>query len=136
MANWLAGADLVGRRLFGADAGTDAFFAVFNIPNFLRRLFAEGAFAQALVPVLSDYKQHGGDAALRLFIDRAGGTLALALMAVTMIGMLLAPLLILLFAPGFISRGEQYDLALQMLLITMPYVFFIGAVAFAGNDSF
>lgn len=120
-------------RLFGADAATDAFFAVFNIPNFLRRLFAEGAFAQAFVPILSDYKQQGGHAALRSFIDRAGGTLALALTIITIAGMLLAPQLILLFAPGFIGRGEQYDLAVQMLQITLPYLFFIGAVAFAGG---
>lgn len=124
--------ELLIARLFGADAGTDAFFAVFNIPNFLRRLFAEGAFAQAFVPVLSEYKQHSGHAALRLFIDRAGGTLALALLVVTVLGMLLAPLLILLFAPGFASRGGQYDLSVQMLQIILPYVFFIGAVAFAG----
>ncbi|MGR8934784.1 MAG: murein biosynthesis integral membrane protein MurJ [Gammaproteobacteria bacterium] len=120
-------------RIFGADAGTDAFFAVFNVPNLLRRLFAEGAFAQALVPVLSDYKRHGGETALRSFIGRAGGTLAFALVILALVGMLLAPLLTLLFAPGFIGRGEQYDLAVQMLRITMPCVFFIGSVAFAGG---
>lgn len=120
-------------RLFGADAATDAFFAVFNIPNFLRRLFGEGAFAQAFVPVLSDYRQRGGHEALRLFVDRAGGSLALALTALTMAGMLLAPLLILVFAPGFVRQGAQYDLAMRMLQIMLPYMVFIGGVAFAGG---
>jgi hypothetical protein len=83
--------DMLFARLFGADSGTDAFFVAFKIPNFLRRLFAEGAFAQAFVPVLSDYKEQGGKAALRYFIDRTAGTLALILMLTTIIGMLAAP---------------------------------------------
>ena len=125
--------DMLFARIFGADSGTDAFFVAFKIPNFLRRLFAEGAFAQAFVPVLSDYKEQGGKVALRQFIDRTAGTLALVLMAVTIIGVLGAPVLIMLFAPGFQWEGQQYELAVQMLRITFPYLFFISSVAFAGG---
>lgn len=120
-------------RIFGADSGTDAFFVAFKIPNFMRRLFAEGAFAQAFVPVLSDYKQEGGKAALRLFLDRTAGSLALVLMLVTVVGIVAAPAVIMLFAPGFLWEGKQYDLAVQMLRITFPYLFFISSVAFAGG---
>ncbi|WP_198942675.1 murein biosynthesis integral membrane protein MurJ [Methyloprofundus sedimenti] len=125
--------DMMFARIFGADSGTDAFFVAFKIPNFLRRLFAEGAFAQAFVPVLSDYKEQGGKAALQHFIDRTAGTLALVLMITTIAGMLAAPYLIMAFAPGFAWEGGQYDLAVQMLRITFPYLFFISSVAFAGG---
>jgi len=125
--------DMMFARFFGADSGTDAFFVAFKIPNFLRRLFAEGAFAQAFVPVLSDYKEQGSRKALRNFIDRTAGTLAIILMVATIIGMLAAPYLIMAFAPGFSWEGEQYDLAVQMLRITFPYLFFISSVAFAGG---
>ncbi len=120
-------------RIFGVNSGTDAFFVAFKIPNFLRRLFAEGAFSQAFVPVLSDYKEQGSKQALKLFIDRTAGTLALILFLVTIVGILAAPVLIILFAPGFLNEGKQYDLAVQMLRITFPYLFFISSVAFAGG---
>ncbi len=125
--------DMLFARIFGIDSGTDAFFVAFKIPNFLRRLFAEGAFSQAFVPVLADYKQQGSKEALKLFINRTAGSLALILMAVTIIGMIAAPLLIILFAPGFMREGGQYDLTVQMLRITFPYLFFISSVAFAGG---
>ena len=125
--------DMLFARIFGVDLETDAFFVSFKIPNFLRRLFAEGAFAQAFVPVLSDYKEHGGKEALRLFIDRTAGTLALSVMVMTIIGVLAAPVLIVMFAPGFLYEGRQYELAVKMLRITFPYLFFISLVAFAGS---
>lgn len=125
--------DMLFARIFGIDSGTDAFFVAFKIPNFLRRLFAEGAFSQAFVPVLSDYKEQGSQHALKLFIDRTAGTLALILLLVTIVGVIAAPVLITLFAPGFIGEGKQFDLAVQMLRITFPYLFFISLVAFAGG---
>lgn len=125
--------DVLLARIFGADANTDVFFVAFKIPNFLRRLFAEGAFSQAFVPILSDYKEHGSKEALKQFIDRTAGVLALILMAVTILGMIAAPLLIMAFAPGFNWQSGQYDLAVQMLRITFPYLFFISSVAFAGG---
>ncbi|MCK5898712.1 MAG: murein biosynthesis integral membrane protein MurJ [Methylococcales bacterium] len=125
--------DMLFARIFGVDSGTDAFFVAFKIPNFMRRLFAEGAFSQAFVPVLADYKEQGSKEALKLFIDRTAGTLALILMLVTIVGMIAAPLFIMLFAPGFSWEGGQYDLTVQMLRITFPYLFFISSVAFAGG---
>ena len=125
--------DMLIARIFGVDGATDAFFVAFKIPNFLRRLFAEGAFAHAFVPVLADYKEQGSKVALKLFIDRTAGTLALILMLITGVGMVVAPLLILLLAPGFAWQGTQHDLAVLMLQITFPYLFFIGLVAFAGG---
>jgi putative peptidoglycan lipid II flippase len=125
--------DMMFARIFGVDSGTDAFYVAFKIPNFLRRLFAEGAFSQAFVPVLSDYKQQGSKQALKLFIDRTAGSLALILFIVSLIGVIAAPIFISLFAPGFSNEGKQYDLAVQMLRITFPYLFFISLVAFSGG---
>lgn len=125
--------DMLIARYFGADASTDAFFVAFRIPNFLRRLFAEGSFAQAFVPVLSAYKENRDALELKLFLDRTAGSLALILLLASAIGMLGAPLIILFFAPGFLDRNSQFDLSAQMLRITLPYLFFITLTAFAGG---
>jgi putative peptidoglycan lipid II flippase len=125
--------DILFANLFGVNAATDAFFVAFKIPNFLRRLFAEGAFAHAFVPVLADYKSKGSHAALKLFIDRTAGSLALVLTLLSLIGIIAAPVLIMLFAPGFLWEGNQYQLAVQLLQITFPYLLFISLTAFAGG---
>ena len=125
--------DMLIARIFGVDMATDAFFVAFKIPNFLRRLFAEGAFAHAFVPILTDYKEQGSQAAIKLFVDRTAGTLAWVLLLMTVMGVVVAPLLILLLAPGFSWQGTQHELAVLMLQITFPYLFFIGLVAFAGG---
>ncbi len=125
--------DMLFAYIFGVNAGTDAFFVAFKIPNFLRRLFAEGAFAHAFVPVLADYNEKGSREALKLFIDRTAGTLALVQMLMTIIGIVAAPILIVLFAPGFLWEGGQYELAVQMLQITFPYLLFISLTAFSGG---
>lgn len=125
--------DMIFARFFGADEGTDAFFIAFKIPNFLRRLFAEGAFAQAFVPVLSEYREKGSREALKIFIDRTGGTLAIVLIVVTLLGVVSAPLLIMVFAPGFLWQGDRYELTVELLRITFPYLFFISSTAFAGS---
>ncbi|BCX87749.1 putative peptidoglycan lipid II flippase [Methylomarinovum tepidoasis] len=124
--------DVVIAYLFGANAATDAFFVAFKIPNFLRRLFAEGAFSQAFVPVMAEYKEQRGRVELKRFLDRTAGSLALVLMAVTVLGVIGAPWVILVFAPGFARSGEVYALAVQMLRITFPYLFFIASTAMAG----
>jgi putative peptidoglycan lipid II flippase len=124
--------DMLIGQIFGVSASTDAFFVAFKIPNFLRRLFAEGAFAQAFIPVLADYKEQGSQQALKLFIDKTAGTLATVLVFITLIGVLAAPILILLFAPGFAWQSSQHELAVQMLRLTFPYILFISLVAFAG----
>jgi putative peptidoglycan lipid II flippase len=125
--------DMVIARYFGADAATDAFFVAFKIPNFLRRLFAEGSFSQAFVPVLSEYRERRDRAGTQAFLDRAAGSFGLILLGVTVAGMIAAPLLILLFAPGFYRREDQFWLSVDLLRITFPYIFFISLTAFAGG---
>ncbi|HHI75898.1 MAG TPA: murein biosynthesis integral membrane protein MurJ [Gammaproteobacteria bacterium] len=127
--------DLVLAHLFGANAMTDAFFVAFKIPNFLRRLFAEGAFATAFVPVLTEYRTTRSPQALRQFIDHVAGTLGLALLVVSTIGVLAAPLVVGLFAFGWVLEEEHARLALaaDMLRLTFPYLFFISLTAFAGG---
>lgn len=125
--------DMVIARYFGADGGTDAFFVAFKIPNFLRRLFAEGAFSQAFVPVLSDYKEQHGPAATKIFLDHTAGSFAVVLALFSGVGMVAAPLLVLLFAPGFYGHPEQYGLSVEMLRITFPYLLFICLAAFSGG---
>ncbi len=120
-------------RVFGADAGTDAFFVAFKIPNFMRRLFAEGAFSMAFVPVLSEYKEQRGKAELKRFVDDVAGTLGTVLLVVTVLGVLGAPWVIMLFAPGFIDEPERLDLAADMLRLTFPYLMLISLTAFAGG---
>jgi putative peptidoglycan lipid II flippase len=125
--------DLVFARLFGANEATDAFFVAFKLPNLFRRIFAEGAFAVAFVPVLSEYKETRSVSDLKTFVDHVAGVLALATLAVSLVGVVAGPLLIAVFAPGwyFGDRGDA-GLAGEMLRLTFPYLFFISLTAFAG----
>ena len=125
--------DVVIAQAFGASAGADAFFVAFRIPNFLRRLFAEGAFAQAFVPVLSEYRANREIADVRDLASHVSGALIGVLAVVTVAGVVAAPVLIAVFAPGFLSDPEKYALAVEMVRIMFPYVFFISLVAFAGG---
>ncbi len=125
--------DMVIARFFEVGGATDAFFVAFKIPNFLRRLFAEGAFSQAFVPVLAEYRERRGIEAVRALVERTAGTLGVILLAVSALGMLLAPLLVMLFAPGFIGDPAKSDLAAELLRITFPYILFISLVALAGG---
>jgi len=127
--------DLVLARLFGADAATDAFFVAFKIPNFLRRLFGEGAFATAFVPVLTEYKETRSHAELKGLVDHVAGTLGLVLLVVSLVGVVAAPLVVSIFAFGWVLDGaqEKLDLAASMLRLTFPYLFFISLTAFAGG---
>lgn len=125
--------DLVVARVFGADAATDAFFVAFRIPNLMRRLFAEGAFAMAFVPVLSEYREQRSAAELKRFVDDVTGTLGLVLLVVTALGILAAPWLVLAFAPGFTDAPGQQLLATDMLRLTFPYLLFISLTALAGG---
>ena len=125
--------DIVIARFFGAGESTDAFFVAFKIPNFMRRLFAEGAFSQAFVPVLSEYKETQSTEALKELIGKTAGTLATVLFFITLLGVIGAPILIYMFAPGFEQEGSRHDLAVDMLRITFPYLFFISLTAMAGG---
>src|SRR5690554_5518017 len=95
--------DMVIARYFGAGAGADAFFVAFKIPNFLRRLFAEGAFSQAFVPMLSSYRENRDISEVKRLVDAVAGSLGLVLLAVTLVAMLGAPVLTTIFAPGFLG---------------------------------
>jgi len=105
----------------------------FKIPNFLRRLFAEGAFAQAFVPVFTEYKETKSPEALRDLAAHVVGTLTIILLVISTLGVMLAPMLIMLFAPGFIDEPERFDLATDMLRITFPYLLFVSLLAYAGS---
>lgn len=125
--------DAIIARVFGAGAMTDAFFVAFKLPNLLRRLFAEGAFSQAFVPILGEYKNQRGQAETRLLVDHVSAVLALALFAVSVIGVIAAPLLIYLTAPGFSAEPAKNALAVDLLQVTFPYILFISLTAFAGG---
>ena len=125
--------DVVVAIYFGSQAEADAFFVAFKIPNFLRRLFAEGAFSQAFVPVLSEYRTKRPKEAVQILVNRVAGTLGISLTFVTVVAMVGAPLLILLFAPGFHQDTAKLALAGDMLRITFPYLLLISLTAFAGS---
>ncbi len=125
--------DTVIARGFGAGMETDAFFIAFRIPNLLRRLFAEGAFSQAFVPVLSEYKNQQGFDATKDLVDHVASVLALALFVVTVLGIIIAPLIIYVSAPGFSANPAKFQTTVDLLRITFPYIFFISLVAFAGG---
>ncbi len=125
--------DAVIARVFGAGLATDAFFVAFRIPNLLRRLFAEGAFSQAFVPVLSQYRARQSEAETRQLIDRTATLLMLSLLAVSALGILLAPVIIYISAPGFSGDAGKFDLTVSMLRVTFPYVLFISLVSLAGG---
>lgn len=121
-------------RLFGAGFATDAFFVAFRIPNLLRRMFAEGAFSQAFVPILSEYKNRQSTQETRALVDTVGTVLFLALVAATVLGMLAAPFIGYVFAPGwFHTDPQKFGLTVQMLRITFPYILFISLVALAAG---
>src|SRR4051812_6947105 len=125
--------DFIIARAFGAGVATDAFFVAFRLPNLLRRLFAEGAFSQAFVPILAEYKNKRGDGETRLLVDHVSGVLAIALFVVTAIGIAAAPWIIYATAPGFSSDPVKFAVTVDMLRITFPYIFFISLTAFAGG---
>lgn len=124
--------DAVIAGFFGADAMTDAFFVAFRIPNFLRRLFAEGSFSQAFVPVLSGYRERSSREGLRLFLDRTAGSLTAALSLITGLGIVGAPLLVFCFAPGFVRDPVLLALSSDLVQITLPYLLLITLTAYAG----
>lgn len=126
--------DVIFARFLGAEANADAFFVAFKIPNFLRRLFAEGAFAQAFVPVLSEYREKGSEDAVRGLINRVAGALGFSVFLVSMIAVLVAPWLAAIFAPGWaLNDPVKLSLTGDMIRITFPYLFFISMTGFAAG---
>lgn len=121
--------DFVIARAFGASEATDAFVVAFRLPNLLRRLFAEGAFSQAFVPIFSEYKNRRSQDEARVLLDHVTTLLGLALLAVTALGIVATPLLIYVSAPGFAAEPEKFALTVQLTRITFPYILFISLVA-------
>lgn len=131
--------DVVIANLMGAGAAADVFFFANKIPNFLRRLFAEGAFAQAFVPVLTEYRQGKDIDAQRLLIARVSGTLGTLVTVVTLVGVIASPIVAALFGMGWFvdwytdgPQGHKFVLASDLLRITFPYLWFITFTALAG----
>jgi len=125
--------DSIIARIFGVGFETDAFFVAFKIPNLLRRISAEGAFTQAFVPILSEYKTKKSKIEVNYLINKVATLLGIFLVLITLVGIFGAPWLIYLSAPGFISEPEKFNLTVDLLQITFPYIFFISLVSMAGG---
>lgn len=127
--------DIFFASLIGAGTGVaaDAFYVAFRIPNFLRRIFGEGAFSQSFVPVFAEYKTKYSADETKAFVDHMAGILGAILFVVTLAGVIAAPVLVMALAPGFLDEPNKYDLTVQMLRITFPYIFFVSLVAMAAG---
>lgn len=124
--------DAIIARVFGASIATDAFFVAFKLPNLLRRTFAEGALSQAFVPILSEYKTQQKEEATRMFIAHVAGLLTLVLTLITVAGMMAAPWIIMVTAPGFSDVPEKFILASELLRVTFPYILLISLISLVG----
>lgn len=125
--------DIVIASAFGAGTGADAFFVAFKIPNFLRRLFAEGAFNQAFVPVLSEFQTKETKEEVKRLVNAVCGVLGVALLVVTLLAIGGSRFLAWVFAPGFHTESAKFDLVVSMLRITFPYLLLISLTAFSGS---
>ena len=125
--------DVVIANFLGASSNADCFFVAFKIPNFLRRLFAEGAFSQAFVPVFTEVKSAGDPAEVRKLFDVVAGTLGGVLALITLVGCLAAPFLVWIFAPGIATDPDRHALATELLRWTFPYLMLISLTALAGG---
>ena len=131
--------DVVVANFLGAGAAADVFFFANKIPNFLRRLFAEGAFAQAFVPVLTEVKAENDEKAMQDFVAKVSGTLGAIVFITAIVGVIFSPVLAAIFGGGwfldYLNDGEKADnfvLASAMLKITFPYIFFISLAGLVG----
>jgi putative peptidoglycan lipid II flippase len=117
-------------RAFGASDYTDAFNIAFRLPNLLRRLFGEGAFSQAFVPILAEYKSQKGDAATRTLVDHVANTLVWATLATSIIGIIGAPVVLYVIASGL--KGAAFDAGVVMTRLMFPYILCMSFVVLAG----
>ncbi|ULJ69140.1 murein biosynthesis integral membrane protein MurJ [Wielerella bovis] len=125
--------DAIVARIFGAGAAMDAFVVAFRLPNLLRRIFAEGAFSQAFVPMLADYKHNRADEETREFVQNVAGMLTFVLCIITAIGVFAAPAVIWLTASGFAKDGTRFEIAVSLLPIIFPYILLISLSSFVGS---
>ncbi len=125
--------DIIMADLLGATWVSAVFIVAQKIPNFLRRLFAEGAFSQAFVPVLSEYQTNRHLNEVKRLVAETSGTLGLILLVVAIVGVIGSPVLVSIFGPGFIDKPKEFELASLLLKITFPYILFISLTAFSGS---
>ncbi|UHQ21123.1 murein biosynthesis integral membrane protein MurJ [Lysobacter sp. KIS68-7] len=125
--------DMVINSVFGANAGTDAFWVAFRIPNFMRRLFAEGSFSTAFVPVFTEIKEKRSHEDLKELVSRTAGTLGGVLAIIVALGVLFAPQVTLLFSPGSAANPEKFALTVELLRLTFPFLLFVSLTALAGG---
>lgn len=123
--------DVVIAKFFGASLVTDAFFIAFKIPSFFRRLFAEGAFSQAFVPILTEVKTKNNETEVQTVINVIGSKLLFVLVIISIIAIIIAPIIVFIFASGFYNT-PKFDLTVTMLRVTFPYLLFISLTAFLG----
>ncbi|HQS58279.1 MAG: murein biosynthesis integral membrane protein MurJ [Gallionellales bacterium 35-53-114] len=125
--------DMMMARIFGAGMANEAFVIAYRLPNLLRRMFAEGAFSQAFVPIFSEYKSRRGHEETKLLVDHVTTLLAIILFVITLVGIVAAPVLVFVTAPGFVANQEKFNLTVELLRITSPYIFFISLVSVAAG---
>lgn len=125
--------DMLIARIFGASAATDAYNVAFRLPNLLRRLFAEGAFQQAFVPILADVRAREGESGSRVFINHVASVLLFVLLLVSVLGVLAAPVLVWLIASGLSAEPDTFALATTMTRWMFPYILFMSLVALAAS---
>jgi putative peptidoglycan lipid II flippase len=127
------GRDIAMSHVFGANAATDAFVIAFRIPNFMRRLFAEGSFSTAFVPVFTEVKETGTHDDLKQLMARVAGTLGGVLLVVTALGLIFAPEVAGTFAPGSLDHPHKFDLTTDLVRLTFPFILFVSLTALAGG---
>ena len=125
--------DIVFTSLLGAGVALDAYIVITKIPNVFRRIFAEGAFNQAFVPILSEYKENNSENEVKVLINNVFGVLSSALLVITAVVLVITPIFVLVFAPGFYEEPIKKELATDILRITFPYLFFVSLVALSGS---
>lgn len=123
--------DIIMANVLGSSTMADAFFVAFRIPNFLRRIFGEGAFSQSFVPVFTEMRAENS-AEAKNFVAATAGRLSLIVLVLSILGVVFAPWIVKLFAPGFIDQADKFDLTVNALQIMFPYLFFISLVAMSG----
>jgi putative peptidoglycan lipid II flippase len=125
--------DVVINAVFGANAATDAFWVAFRIPNFMRRLFAEGSFSTAFVPVFTEIKETRTHDELKALVSRTAGTLGGVLLVIVALGMIFAPQVTLVFSPGAADEPQKFALTIELLRLTFPFLLFVSLTALAGG---
>jgi putative peptidoglycan lipid II flippase len=125
--------DMLFGAYFGAGATMDAYVQAFKIPNFFRRLFAEGAFSQAFVPILAEYRNQKGDDETKELVDHVATVLVWALLLTCVLGVVGAPVLVLMFSSGFLNSPAKFDLTVNLTRIMFPYIGFMSLVALSSG---